>query len=149
MIRRAVAVALTAGVLAIQASTAQPPVEQLVYSGVPEYQVSGVGPDAEGTKLNVDQANEYRVRIVRRGARYFWASRGDRELRRSESGIYIIFSCDAGMVKLITPAWDKLRAEARRSDPTDHFDYVEVMHQQLGVVVYWGRGTGDARAMGS
>lgn len=58
----------------------------------------------------------------------------------AHSGIYLIFSSDAGFIKVVDPVFDSIRASSRGQGPSEQFDYVEVLHTHLGLVMYWGRG---------
>ena len=120
------------------------PREELVYTGTPSVQSAGEEGLLRATAVDSANAATYRLRIVRRGDRYFWASREDRELTKTAAGRYVIFSCPAGIIKLVNPLFDEARARLRASTPSEKYDYVEIMHTQLGVVIYWGRGQGVA-----
>jgi hypothetical protein len=117
--------------------------EELIYSGLPAVRVSGSPGALTEETLKPDEANRYRLRIVRRGEQYYWASREDRQLTREESGPFVIFSCPAGIVKVVNPMFDAARQPLRATDPTERFDYVEIMHQFRNIVAYWGSGSGQ------
>ena len=121
--------------------------ERIVYSGTPLVAGTADGLAATTRPLRSESAGESGLRIVLRGGRFYWASRGDRELRRSESGRYIIFACAAGIIKLVDPMWDATRSPLRATVEHEQFDYVEMLHEHLTTLTYWGRGSGDARAL--
>lgn len=118
------------------------PQEELVYSGTPSNKLSADGTSSKEEGLSAADGAKYRLRIVRRGNKYLWASREDRELTMTSAGRYVIFSSSAGTIKLVNPAFDQARAPLRATDPTEKFDYVEILHSELATVTYWGRGQG-------
>lgn len=119
--------------------------EELVYTGTPVIQVYALPEATREIQVDSADARKARLRIVKRGDRYFWASREDRELTMTVAGVYIIFSCSAGTIKLVNPAFDSVRAPNRST--TEKYDYVEMMHTQLGIVAYWGKGEGTAQRL--
>jgi hypothetical protein len=122
--------------------------EELVYTGRPIVRATGDAFAVRQEQIAPDEAAKYTLRIVRRGSRYLWASREDRELTPSFAGRYITFTSDAGFIRVVNPLFDEARHPLRDSDAGERFDYMEVMYLHLGVVIYWGRGTGAGVAPG-
>lgn len=96
----------------------------LVLDGKPTYQCSIAGGESACVKLRDDQQRANRTLIVSDENRFFWKSRGGRELVRSISGIYTVYSevSGAGFVKIDAAG-----------------EYVEVVHIGLRVMTYSGR----------
>lgn len=118
------------------------PAQEVAYTGTPMVRLSGQPGDLSEELLSPTEAEEYKLQIVGRDGRYYWASRENVELSRSRSGgVFMIFSSESGFIKLIDPRLNAIRDDLRDL-PSERFDYVEVMHTQLGLVVYWGRGQG-------
>ena len=109
VIRRTCGVLALVGLAPVVYAWAAQPIEELVYVGTPQVKYSGAVGEVTKENLSPEAAIEYTVRIVRRGSRYYWASRGGRELHMSKGGVYVTFSCEAGFVKVINPAFDALR----------------------------------------
>ena len=116
--------------------------QEVVYTGTPMVRLSGEPGAFSEELLSAREADEYKMEISRQEGRYFWKSRENRELRVSRSGVYVTLSCESGFIKLVDPMWNEARG-LYRDQPGERFDYVEVMHTQLGLVVYWGRGRGS------
>ena len=120
--------------VAASAQAQEPTREQLVYTGTPIVKQSGEPGDFTEAKVSAVDGAKYRLRIVRRGDRYYWASREDRELTLAVEGRYVVFSCSAGMIKIVNPLFDSVRAPLRDKDPTERFDYIEILHADLAVL---------------
>jgi hypothetical protein len=95
------------------------------------------GPD--GTQhfaLTTVQAQKFAVTIIRRGDRYFWASRENRELKHVVIGIYHYFIDlqGGGYVKVEDQS---LLSESMR-DPGPSIRYLEQVTLGLGTLTYWG-----------
>lgn len=118
--------------------------EELVYTGTPQWTIQGEPGTTIDRKLSPEDAAKFRLRIVRREGRYYWASREDQPLELVPTGLsrYVIFRGDGGFIKLVNPYWDATRAPLRATDPSERFDYMEVLHTGLALVIYWGRGEG-------
>ena len=84
--------------------------------------------DAERDKL--------KVVIVRKGTRYFWASRENRELERRVSGAFHIFvdRTEGGYVRVFDRSTlpDSMRPDGPR------FEYTEHVPQFRSAVTFWG-----------
>lgn len=77
-------------------------------------------------QLSESQQAESRLIITRKGQKYYWTSRQDRELTKHDSGIYTIFleTKGAGYVKAMKSA--------------DKVLYMEHMGRGLETITYWG-----------
>ena len=66
-------------------------------------------------KLSEDKTSEYRCVISKKGDKYYWKSREDKEMEKSEGGIYITFTRSDGApdyVRTINPVFLKVAAAA-------------------------------------
>jgi hypothetical protein len=110
--------------------------DQLVLSAKPSTKVES-GPDAsQRSVMSVLQADQFAVAIVKRGDRYFWASRESRELFHTVSGAYHLFidPKSGGYVKVEDQS--ALPAALRGGGPA--IQYVEQLALGLVTVTYWG-----------
>jgi hypothetical protein len=69
----------------IPASRAQ---ERVVFEGLPIKKVESSFAATGARDLTPEEAFQYQVRIVERNGRFYWASRGMKELVRSESVLH-------------------------------------------------------------
>ncbi len=100
--------------------------EVVVLKGTPIVQNKSSVEESGNFQLSESQQAESRLIITRKGQKYYWTSRQDRELARHESGIYTIFleTKGAGYVKAMKSA--------------DKVLYMEHMGLGLETITYWG-----------
>lgn len=86
--------------------------------------------------LSEPDRTKYRVTIIRRGGRYFWTSREDRELLHHLSGAfhYFIEPRGGGYIKV----FDAHTLPESLRDPGPRFRYMEHLTFWLGTITYWG-----------
>ncbi len=96
---------------------------EIIFEGIPTKMiVSGLDVNKE-THLTNQQKNKSRVLITKRGKDYFWASREDKQLIPTVSGIYLFFIAPgSGYVKISTAT----------------NEYIEHMSLGLATFTYWG-----------
>ena len=102
--------------------------DEVVFGGIPSVRVDVDGLESVRVELSEQGGKKYECRIVGRGKKYFWASRANRELIRSNSGDYTYFVSPegTGYVKI------SLTKGGR-------FDYMESFTTELKTVTYWGK----------
>jgi len=100
--------------------------EVVVIKGTPIIQNNSSVEESVNFQLSESQQSESRLIITRKGQKYYWTSRQDRELTKHESGIYTIFleTKGAGYVKTMKS--------------TDKVLYMEHMGLGLETITYWG-----------
>lgn len=100
--------------------------EVVVIKGTPIIQNKSSVEESVNFQLSESQQAESRLIITRKGHKYYWTSRQDRELAKHESGIYTIFleTKGAGYVKAMKSA--------------DKVLYMEHMGLGLETITYWG-----------
>jgi hypothetical protein len=108
----------------------------LVLSGRPVARTEGAHDSARHTAVADSERDRLKVVIVRKGNRYFWASRENRELERRVSGAFHIFidRTDGGYVRVFDRS--TLPESMRPEGP--QFEYTEHVPQFRGAVTYWG-----------
>ena len=120
--------------------------EVIVFVGIPKVRMTAEGKeDGALEKLSKDKASEYRCVISKKGDKYYWKSREDKEMEKSESGIYITFTRSDGApdyVRTINPAF--LEAAAAFGD----YGYIEHLTHALSSITYWGNVSHAAPAIG-
>jgi|SRR5688500_634195 hypothetical protein len=99
------------------------------FTGTPLVRVDADGNETKRTELSEAAGEKYACRIVRKGRKYVWANRGDRELTRTVSGdwTYYVSPEGSGYVKVLT---------AVAGQP---FDYLEHVTAEFRTVTYWGK----------
>lgn len=100
--------------------------EIVVLNGTPLNQCSSSIEGSQNIQLNEGQQAESRLLITKKGDKYFWSTRQNRELTKHQSGIYTIFleKNGAGYIKV-------LKNE-------DKVLYMEHMGIGLQTITYWG-----------
>lgn len=102
------------------------------FSGKPLVRVDSDGNETKRTELSDEAGMKYQCRVVRKGKRYTWASRGGRELLQSTAGdwIYYISPEGSGYIKVY------------RGGGEVPFDYIEHLSSETKTVTYWGKRAG-------
>ena len=110
----------------------------LVLDGTPMTRVSAsIEGDNRATLSEAERA-EYRVVIVKRGDRFFWASRDNKELGHTVSGdFHIFYALDGSGYVKVTYLQSHVGAKPGRPSVI----YMESLHQLLNTVTYWGGAT--------
>jgi|SRR5690606_29075490 hypothetical protein len=116
------------------------PQEKVVFEGQPT-STAWVGPAvADRRSLTDDESKEFVVRIVENGGRYFWATRGMKELRRVVDEGFITYQAvdGRGYVRVRTAASaSQVSAASQHTRPA--VEYVEHLVMELGSITYYGR----------
>ena len=124
--------ALVFGVLLIASRAFAEP----VFDATPTVKVESGEGGTSRLLLSEPDRTKYRVTITRRGSRYFWTSREDRELAHHVSGAfhYFIEPRGGGYIK----DFDTHMLPESMRDPGPRFRYMEHLTQWLGTITYWG-----------
>lgn len=109
--------------------------ESIVFSGYPGSKVESNETSTARYDLTRDEGMEYRVLITKRGDKYYWASRENKELRYFRSGIAHWFISDSsGYVKIIDPSL------IPGMENEQGFWYLEHLTLLTNTITYWGYG---------
>ncbi|PIS37312.1 MAG: hypothetical protein COT35_06680 [Nitrospirae bacterium CG08_land_8_20_14_0_20_52_24] len=81
----------------------------VVLNGIPLVQCKSSIEGSHNINLTGSEQNEYRVLIIKRGEKYFWSSRENRELIKLESGDITIFMEKGGAGYIGTEKRDSAR----------------------------------------
>ena len=109
-----------------------------VFSGVPSTKVSEAGLDRIVQHLERKDASNLVCTISEIDGKYYWATRENKQLVRTESGAFITFVAvnGSGYVRFINPKLKK--AASLMSNTEAKYDYVEHLVIGLSTVTYWG-----------
>lgn len=112
-----------------------------VFSATPSLEI--LTGEAGCSKVDLTKETKERPRCVisRIGEGYYWASRNNTPLNRSESGIFVIFTAinGAGYIKILMPEMKPSQDVAALMGVSGKYDYVEHMSHMLGGVTYYGK----------
>jgi hypothetical protein len=111
-----------------------------VFSATPSLQI--ITGEAVCSKTDLTKGMQERPRCVisRIGEGYYWASRNNTPLNRSESGIFVVFSAinGSGYIKILMPELKPAKSAASLIGVSGKHDYVEHLSHMLGGVTYYG-----------
>jgi hypothetical protein len=109
-----------------------------VFRGRPMIKVSEGGVDRVPEAVSRDRAPNLECVISQIGDQYYWASRENVRLVRTESGAFITFVAvnGSGYIRIVKPE-DKSSA-ALMSPTEERFDYIEHLLIGLRTVTYFG-----------
>lgn len=125
--------------LAILLSPAVYSQTQTVFSGSPSIKISEGGIERTPEKVSLKDAANLKCLISKIGDKYYWTSRENKQLLRTDGGAFITFvSPDgAGYVRIIKP--DSKDSASLMSNTESQFDYVEHVLIGLKTVTYYGK----------
>lgn len=104
--------------------------DEAIFAGTPSVRIDADGGQSVRVELSDLGAKKYECRIIAKGKKFLWASRGNRELIRSDSGDYTYFISPEGT--------GYIKVALTKSGP---FDYMESFTTELKTVTYWGKRT--------
>jgi hypothetical protein len=109
-----------------------------VFSGLPSTKLSEAGLDRVVQRLERKDAANLACIVSEIDGKYYWATRENKQLVRTESGAFITFVAvnGSGYVRFINPKMKQ--AAALMSETEAKYDYVEHLVIGLGSVTYWG-----------
>ena len=120
--------------LAWQTAGAQ---ETIVFTGYPTTTVQSGTDYTTHVDLNGAKSSEYRVLIIARGGKYYWASRENKELMYFQHGItHWFISKTSGYIKIIDPSLIPGNEEG-----VGQYVYMEHLTILLDTITYWGTGS--------
>ena len=109
--------------------------ETIVFSGYPMSKVESSSESTEQLSMTEKQLTEYRVLIVKRNGKYYWASRENKEMLYFQSGIaHWFIAPTSGYVKIIDPSLLPGGEEA------NGYIYMEHLTLLVATITYWGTG---------
>lgn len=106
--------------------------QDVVFRGTPTVRVFAAPDKDERQQLDAATAYKNECVIVRRGKKYYWASRENAEMTRVDAPqfTYFIHTGGGGYVKVLTGSRKATNAPA---------DYIENVNRGFEVITYWGK----------
>ena len=126
--------------LPLALSAPHPVQESVVFEGRPVRKVESSFLATGAVDLSGDEAFEFQVRIVERQGKFFWATRGMKELVRSESDAYITYHAidGSGYVRVGSPFLLDLMDQLPDDQRQQEIGYVEHLLIQFASLTYYG-----------
>ncbi len=118
-------------------SQAQTPADsKVVLSGRPTNTSEGTHDAATHVQVPAGDRDKLKVTIVKRGDKYFWASRDNREVERRVSGAFHFYvdKTDGGYVRV----FDRSTMPQSLQPEGPQFEYTEHRPNWRGTVTLWG-----------
>jgi hypothetical protein len=114
--------------------------QRVVFEGEPLKRVESSFEGTSSIDLEREDAFKARVRIVERSGRYYWQSRGMKEMTRSESGAYITYAAidGSGYVRTHIPVMLDLREHLPEERRDREIGYTEHLLIQFASITYFG-----------
>lgn len=109
-----------------------------VFAGVPSVKVSESGTERLPETIRRDNAVNLRCVVSEIDGKYYWATRGNKEMVRHASGAFVTYVAidGSGYVRIVDPS---AKGAASLMSPTEaKFDYVEHLLVGLRSVTYYG-----------
>lgn len=103
----------------------------VVFMGFPSVRSANKIGLNQTSSVSGDESKEYLCLINRKGGKYYWSSRDNKELSKRFSGDFVIFSAIDGT------GYVKFSSEMSNLQ----IDYMEHLHDHLFTVTYWGKST--------
>lgn len=119
--------------------------QQVIFEGTPVKKIEITEMTSSTTILTEAQGKDYKVKIVKEGENYYWASRGNLQVVPMVSGSYITFMAvnSAGYVRTYTSEALQILVPALKAMPAEdqakNFFYFEHFVHQMGSITYYGR----------
>lgn len=119
--------------------------QQVIFEGTPVKKIETTEMTSSTMLLTEAQGKEYKVKIVKEGENYYWASRGNLQVVPMVSGSYITFMAvnGAGYVRTYTSEALQILVPALKAMPAEeqakNFFYLEHLVHQMGSITYYGR----------
>jgi hypothetical protein len=109
-----------------------------IFSGIPSIKISEGGVERTPETLSRERAIYVGCVISQIGAKYYWATRENKELIRSKTGAFITFVAvdGAGYIRTVSP--EMKRAASLMGETEAKFDYVEHLLIGLKSITYYG-----------
>jgi hypothetical protein len=113
----------------------------VVFEGEPSVKIQITEGNTLTTTLSSAQAPTLRVKIIKVGDQYIWASRNNLPMVKTESGAYITYTAvtGAGYVRVVIPMLRKMIEAMPPAQREKEYVYMEHLVHTLGSITYFGR----------
>ena len=108
------------------------------FYGTPKLKISESGLDRVVERIDASNAPSVACEIREIDGKYYWATRGGKQLVKIESGAFEIYvdATGGGYIKVVKP--ELKNSVAAMSNTEKQFDYIEHLTLGLRTVTYWG-----------
>lgn len=115
--------------------------QEIEFEGVPSKRIQSNANERIVTELTQNEQIEFTVKVIREGDVYFWASRENTPLVKTESGIYITYVAvnGSGYIKTLNPSARAVFIESPQNDQIGQITYIEHLLLGLESITYYGR----------
>ena len=107
--------------------------QEVAFRGQPQVRFDSDGTTTKEHDLSQEGAEKYECKIVGKGKRYYWASRGNRELIRTDAGDYTYYVSPEGT------GYVKIYTGKKNPNVKMPYDYLEHFSSEMKVYTYWGK----------
>lgn len=113
---------------------------EVIFYGQPVKKVTTTYKSSEAEALSASKASEFAVTITSEGGRFYWASRENTPLVRTESGAYITYLAanGSGYVRIYQPFMYEMMSQLPPDQRAKEIGYVEHLVHEFGSVTYYG-----------
>lgn len=113
---------------------------EVVFYGQPAKKVTTTHEATDTEALTPESASQLAVTITFQDGKYYWASRSNKPLFRSESGSYITFHAvdGSGYIRVYQPFMYELMAQLPPGQRDREIGYVEHLVHMFGSITYFG-----------
>lgn len=115
--------------------------QEVVFEGFPSKRAQNNSDGRMGSTLYFEETREFAVKITKVGEQYFWASRENIPLIRTESGIYITYTATngSGYIRTLNPTAREVFLNAPPNNQIGQITYIEHLLLGLESITYYGR----------
>lgn len=112
-----------------------------VFIGTPSFKNVSTEEDCKRIDLKKESQERPQCIITKIGEGYYWASRRNTPLHRSESGIFVLFHAvnGSGYIKIVNPELKPSKEAAALLGISGKYDYFEHLSQMLWSIKYYGK----------
>jgi hypothetical protein len=114
---------------------------ELVFEGYPDKRIEITEQTSASYDVPKSKASEYRVVIEREGKNYYWRSRENLQLVRTQSGVYVTYLAanGSGYIRVLNDAMREMYKLLTDEEKQNNYLYMEHLIHRLGSITYYGR----------
>ena len=114
---------------------------ELVFEGYPSKKIEVTEQTSASFDITKSNASEYKVVIEREGENYYWRSRENLQLVRTQSGVYVTYLAanGSGYIRVLNDAMREMYTLLTDDEKQNNYLYMEHLIHRLGSITYYGR----------
>jgi hypothetical protein len=114
---------------------------EVVFEGYPVKKIEMTEQTTASYDVPKSKASEYRVVIEREGENYYWRSRENLQLVRTQSGVYVTYLAanGSGYIRVLNDAMREMYKLLTDEEKQNNYLYMEHLVHRLGSITYYGR----------